>query len=73
MLIFEGQQQNTSILIQTFVETFNKELEKLLFNSLFTGGGGRACWASSTFLLKIIFEDLNKKSRNTHVNSLVCK
>ena len=39
MLIFEGQQQNTSILIQTFVETFNKELEKLLFNSLFTGEG----------------------------------
>ena len=34
ILIFEGRQQNTSILTTAVVEAFNKELEKLLFKPM---------------------------------------
>ena len=36
---------------------------------MFTGGFR---WIPSTFFLKILYEDLDKKNRDTHVNSLFC-
>ena len=59
------------VLLRKHKQNRDLRFAPVYFNS--TTKTKRVRWTTSTFFLKILFEDLNKTNQNTHVNSLFCK